>query len=717
MKRGLVFLIIAFILASSLMVSAEDSRLQVSMNGNKISVMYAPIIMDGKMISKKTPSFVHNDRTLVHIRFIEENSDAKVTWDGDNKSITVEYEDKTAILFIDRAKAIINGEDRILDKGSIPRLVKYENEKNERTMVPLAFLAEALDFEVGWDYENNNAYINSQQEEEKEDPEEENEENQDEDKEEIGQVEDKYEKVEKNTINSIGVFKGSTDKNKLIVKSDKKLSYTVKHKEDENKLIIDITGSKLELKNTKDAPGAIYVDDNFIKEIRYSQLEYEPYITRIVIDLKEYKEPNIVTRNDGTGLMLSFETQKIGKISKEIIGESEGIAIKGAKKENMNIMKLHNPERLVIDLLDSTLDGEPYMEYPFDLGFIEKVRVSQFSADNNYSVSDQIVRVVLDIKGKIEDPNIKIDTLEDSIMIYPEKSLWEDIKLVTGEKNRLLTIKNTIETDYTVNYDNATKNLKITLPAEATELSNGLIIVKDSLIDEIEVREKDGLKEVMVRFIKSIEYNLLSNEKDSEISILIEKNKNLKPEDRLIVIDPGHGGSAPGATSVTGKKEKDFNLTVSKKFNEKLRALGYNTIMTRDTDMSVDLYERPRIANEKYADIFVSIHANAFTNNPSINGIEVLYCPSYSSDLKSEDQHPLSQVMLDELLKGTGANSRGTIKRPKLVVLRESRMPAVLVEAGFLTNHQEEKLLFTESYQDKIVDSMVKGVEKYFEMD
>ncbi len=711
MKKKSMVLIILFILIISSIGNAEASRIQISMNGNKLFVMQAPIVMNGTMISSKIPSFVHDNRTLVHIRFIEENSDAKVVWEQKTKTVIVEFEDSKVELLIDSPIATINGEKRILDKGSIPRLVEYEGEADARTMVPLSFLAEALGFEVGWDYENSNAYINSNGEETNQ-PEVQAPKDEEivEDKEDKDQIEN----VEINTINSIGVFTGSTDKNKLIVKSDKKLSYTSKY--DEDKLIVDIVGSKLELNNTKDAPGAIYVDDDFIKEIRYSQLSYEPYITRIVFDLKKYKSPNIISGIDGTGLVIAFESQNITGITKEFVGENEGIVINGAKKENMNIIKLHNPERLVIDLLDSTLDGDPYVEYAYDLGFIGKVRVSRFSADNNYSVSDQIVRVVLDIKGEIENPNIKIDTFDDKIVIYPEKSLWENIELMTQDENRLLTIKNTFETKYSVEYDNATKNLKIRLPLENTEISNGLIIIKDNLIDEIEVIEVDGEKEISVRFIKSIEYQILSRDIDKEISMVIGKNKNLKPEDRLIVIDPGHGGRDSGAVSVNKRLEKDFNLVVSKKFNEKLKSLGYNTIMTRDTDVFIDLYERPRIANENYADIFISIHANAHGSS-SIAGAQMLYCPAFDSQVKEGDQYPFAEVMMNEFLKGTGAEDKRIVQRPKLVVLRESKMPAVLVEAGFLSNDREEKLLFTESYQDKIVDSMVKGVERYFEMD
>ena len=145
--------------------------------------------------------------------------------------------------------------------------------------------------------------------------------------------------------------------------------------------------------------------------------------------------------------------------------------------------------------------------------------------------------------------------------------------------------------------------------------------------------------------------------------------------------------------------------------------MGYNTIMTRDDDTFIDLYERPRIANENHADLFISIHANSTgSNNSAINGVEMLYVPQGNSLVKEGDQAPFAKLMLKEVLKATGAHNRGIVQRPKLVVLRETSMPAVLVEAGFLSNAKEEQLLFTESYQDKIVDAMVRAVNKYFDM-
>ena len=235
------------------------------------------------------------------------------------------------------------------------------------------------------------------------------------------------------------------------------------------------------------------------------------------------------------------------------------------------------------------------------------------------------------------------------------------------------------------------------------------------MIDEIQVVKDEIETRVFIKFRKSIEYVLLSRESDSKVSLMIMKDENVKTSDRLIVIDAGHGGKDPGATSINKRREKDLNLSVSLKLNDALKAQGYNTIMTRDTDEFIDLYERARIANDNYADVFVSIHGNSH-DNKSIAGIQVLYCPATQSEKKEIDQHPFAKIIMDELLKATGAVDKGIIQRPNLVVLRETKMPAVLVETGFLSNSAEENLLFTEEYQYKIVNAIIKGIEKYFEM-
>lgn len=690
-KKTAILIFTIMLIIFSQFVYADSGRIQINMDGVKVSVRQVPIIMDGKTIDTEFPSFVHVDRTLVPIRFVAENYGAEVDWDEKTSTAIINYDSKEARFTIDSNIAYINGEKIVLDKNAIPKLVSYED-KGARTMVPLRIVTETFGYEVGWDEKENVPYINSEVD-----------------------VNEEAGSEGLAIVDNIFATTGSTSSNKIVVNSDKSLEYTTMFLENSNKLVVDIENALLSLPNTLDRPGAVEVEDEIIERIQYSQFSYEPSITRVVVTLERYETYDISSSNDGTGLVISFGGNKIGPIIIEEIDGKQAIVVEGAGYGKMNFIKLRNPERIVIDFLDSTLLGDTYYSYNYDLGFIKGIRVSQFTADNNYSSDDKIVRVVLDIKDGITDPSVKIDNLGDNIAIYPEKSLWENIDYIVDGENSIFTIENLGLTNYSVDMDTSSKNMVVTIPAVHTDLSEGTIIIKDNLINKVDV-EKDGENIVLnISFGVSVDYALLSKAVDSKIILSLKKNTNIDNTNRIIVIDAGHGGKDPGATSVSKRYEKDFNLAMALKLDKKLRELGYNTIMTRNTDVFVDLYERAGIANDANADLFVSIHGNSHTSKTHA-GIQVLYCPAFNSDFKEVDQHPFAKAMMTALLEGTGAIDKGIIQRPNLVVLRETKMPAVLVEAGFLSNSAEEKLLFTESYQNKIIDSIVKGIENYLEM-
>ena len=179
----------------------------------------------------------------------------------------------------------------------------------------------------------------------------------------------------------------------------------------------------------------------------------------------------------------------------------------------------------------------------------------------------------------------------------------------------------------------------------------------------------------------------------------------IDPEKSTIVIDPGHGGSRPGAR-YEGIAEKDINLAVSKKLETLLKNHGYNVVMTRSTDVDVGLYERADIANAVNADLFVSIHSNAAENRPDYQGIYTYYHPSSRRGAR------LAQAIQTPLCRMTGRIDRG-IKDADFVVIRETKMCAVLVEMGFMTNHEELMNLIDDSYQDKLAQGISEGIVSY----
>lgn len=175
---------------------------------------------------------------------------------------------------------------------------------------------------------------------------------------------------------------------------------------------------------------------------------------------------------------------------------------------------------------------------------------------------------------------------------------------------------------------------------------------------------------------------------------------------KLIAVDPGHGGKDPGATA-NGVQEKDIVLSVGSRLEDKLEAAGAEVVMTRSNDTFVELRERANIANRANADSFVSIHANAVYSN-SVVGQETFYYPG------SEEGEELAEAIQSELIKAVGSNDRGT-KDANFSVLRNTAMPASLVELGFVTNEKEAKLMKTSEFQNKAATAIYKGIEKYHE--
>lgn len=191
---------------------------------------------------------------------------------------------------------------------------------------------------------------------------------------------------------------------------------------------------------------------------------------------------------------------------------------------------------------------------------------------------------------------------------------------------------------------------------------------------------------------------------------------NFKSLENVIVVDAGHGGNDPGTIGFSGSYEKDINLEIARKLKEKLDSNGYKVILTRNSDEYIDNLLRAKIANKKRARVFISIHANAMENNNSTNGVQVLYYPNRESTIGDLGNNEFASIIMDSLLNGTSAIDKGIIKREDLIVLNQTKMPAIVVETGFLSNQSEEKLLLIDEYQNKIVDSIVKGLEIYFNL-
>jgi len=194
----------------------------------------------------------------------------------------------------------------------------------------------------------------------------------------------------------------------------------------------------------------------------------------------------------------------------------------------------------------------------------------------------------------------------------------------------------------------------------------------------------------------------------------------------IIVLDPGHGGEDFGAVSEEGLKEKEVTLDIAQKTRECLEHLGFVVILTRTADEYVSLQDRARMCREMEGDLFVSIHANAAANkeatgfetflvspNPNFRGIEKYGFFTYFS-LNSVGRKSLSlaKMIQKEMVAITGGVDRG-VKLAQFRVLRETEVPGVLVETGFLSNKAEALALADNSYRTKVALALAKSVQRF----
>ena len=181
--------------------------------------------------------------------------------------------------------------------------------------------------------------------------------------------------------------------------------------------------------------------------------------------------------------------------------------------------------------------------------------------------------------------------------------------------------------------------------------------------------------------------------------ILPQKNSNK----RLVVLDPGHGGSDVGCTR-NDIYEKNITLDISNRIAELLEKKGYEVIMTRDRDATVSLQDRVAISEAAQPDIFVSVHVNS-SNSESPNGIETHYY--------KDNSLLLAKTLHASMLNHVKANDRGLFKS-KFYVINHTTAPAVLVEIGFISNPAERAQLVSESRKQATAKAIAEGIDGYF---
>ncbi len=193
----------------------------------------------------------------------------------------------------------------------------------------------------------------------------------------------------------------------------------------------------------------------------------------------------------------------------------------------------------------------------------------------------------------------------------------------------------------------------------------------------------------------------------------VRTNDNTSPPP--VIIDPGHGGEETGAIGWnTGVPEKEIVLNIALHVKKVLEDEGIQVVMTRETDRmynpsdtKVDLHARARLAEKTNARLFVSIHADQF--DETVHGSKVFYS---GLNPHIEESERLAQLVLEELTAHLQSKSLG-VHNEDYIVLRENKVPAVLIETGFVSHKQEEEKLIDQDYQKRAGEGIAKGILRY----
>jgi N-acetylmuramoyl-L-alanine amidase len=376
------------------------------------------------------------------------------------------------------------------------------------------------------------------------------------------------------------------------------------------------------------------------------------------------------------------------------------VKIFGKDNSKYKAFRLTNPERIVIDIENAKVDND-YGELKVNNGMLSKIRYSQFESNK--------ARIVLDLLKQYE----YVVTFENGyIYIEVHGTTYKNIEYNNSNGRSLLIkdVKLIKGNNCNTTYDSKSKYFTLTFSDDLGSYGTGWLKIYDGKVDYLKVEEKEGENHISIKTSTDFTFKITPNNTNNSTTISLVENNNVEG---LVVIDPGHGGSDPGAVS-GGVQEKDLNLSVALKLNKLLKAKGVNTKLTRSTDVFIGLYERTDISNDLDADLFVSIHHNAYKE--SSNGTETLYNNDKGSYGVGFSGLSFAKIVQNKMVEKLGFYDRGVVNRPNLAVLKGSKAPAVLAEIGFITNPTERSKLITERYQnlaaEALCDSIIEALEK-----
>ncbi len=631
------------------------------------------LFVKSEALTGDMPPIIFNNYTLVPARLVFEKLGASVSWNESKKRVGVVMGDKNISLDINKQNALVNGSTYKMPIA--PKII------NNRTMIPTRFVAETLGLKVEWIARTRTVLVDRP-----------------------GEGNAVIKDASSTTIGSATRLKISSN--------DAIADYSTHEYNDPPRLAIDINNAVLSWQGS-----GMAVNSGSLKSVRASQYEVNPNITRIVADLNNWTGYKLSLSNDKKELYVDFDNKpaEIEAVNFSNSGDTDVVSISTKNGGKYDILPSDGSGKVNINIPMTSLGKIKSSIQTAGCKYVKTIECSQ--ADTN-TVRLSITAGNALMEASSVDGGIKL-TFSDSGSRFVFYS--------NNPSPKLILQNDRIAINY-FNYRETTEGnkLKVAIPSGYFDIKSARLIVNDNSIDCVDIlkdSESNCVNFTVTPKIK-LDYNVTSVDNSNQIIINASPSKNVVSDrgdgrvdpailGKVVVIDPGHGGSESGAVYPDKNPqaiEKNLNLDIATRLYNLLKNAGINAYITRTDDSYVGLNERSDMANKLNADLFVSVHNNS--GDSWERGTMTLYYPSNYNHSFGITSERVAQILQNEMIGTLGTLNRGIWKRPNLAVLNSSKMPAVLAEVSYISDSSDRQNLLSESFRNKAAAALCTGILK-----
>lgn len=666
--KKLLLTTLALGLLGATTVYGEQVKMDLFYNGkhHAYAAKEVKIEIDGKaMVPKDMPAVIIDGRTMLPMRQIAQELGCEVNWNEAAKQIYVMRGSDIIVFTVDSKTGYENGKEFTMD---VPATIV-----NDRTMLPVRALADALHLNIKWDDPNRIVSIQSGDTVVKDEPK----------APESGQT-------TAGTLTGIQTPSEKDADQTFTIQADGPMGRYEKTFVDDQKIVLDFYGAKSSL------PSEISkTNSDIVTGIRTATHENNgDSFTRVVFDLSGKKDYEVTQSADKKNITISFGKTKVEKISAVHSQNKDIITIGGTGSFGASVAMTADPQRIVVTIPNCQSN------------LSDKINTDelQYVLDGKVDTSKgNTVELVLAVEDLVQY-SYREETQNLILEIYPTtlKNMRYDKNanvLYLDKKDKIDTGSVKFEDHYLDGY------FDVTLPGDyESDYGYGTYDVKGTVVENIEVSTKGG--NTTFRFKQNrISTYQVTDEGDS-YAIRVKNPKEVY--DKVLLLDAGHGGKDPG-TSGNGMQEKNLTLTIAQKIEQELQGSGIKVYMTRNSDVYPENSTRAQTAND-IADLMVSIHINS--GPETANGTETLYQVHANDSSARLTSKQLAEILQANMISATGNTNRGVKLRTDLLILNRTTVPAVIVEVIFITNTGDALKISNPAYQDQVAQAIADGIQE-----